>query len=160
LVLLQTLSPLKTATAKDGEFGREKGGREGKQRSVLYIEDNLSNLKLIEHLLDEETNLHLVSAMQGSIGLDIARKQLPDLILLDLHLPDMPAWEVLAALKEGETTRHIPTVVVSADATPGQCKRLLDAGARNYITKPIEVPHFYRVMDEIARELECVGAEG
>ena len=94
--------------------------------------------------------------MQGSIGLDIARQHLPDLILLDLHLPDMPGWEVLAALKESEATRHIPTIVVSADATPGQFKRLLDAGARNYITKPIEVPHFYRVMEEVSRELECV----
>ena len=158
LELRQTESPLKSLPARDGKTARSKGGKEGKPRSVLYIEDNLSNLKLIEQLLDEETNTHLVSAMQGSIGLDIARQHLPDLILLDLHLPDMPGWEVLAALKESEATRHIPTVVVSADATPGQFKRLMDAGARNYITKPIEVPHFYRVMEEISRELECIGA--
>jgi PAS domain S-box-containing protein len=157
LELVQTESPLKTLSAKEGETAGSKGGQDGKQRSVLYIEDNLSNLKLIEQLLDEKTNIHLVSAMQGSIGLDIARQHLPDFILLDLHLPDMPGWEVLAALKGDEATRHIPTVVVSADATPGQFKRLMDAGARNYITKPIEVPHFYRVVDEIALELECVG---
>jgi CheY-like chemotaxis protein len=158
LELVETESPLKALLAKDGETGRSKRRKDGKPRSVLYIEDNLSNLNLIEQLLDEEVNIHVVSAMQGSIGLDIARQHLPDLILLDLHLPDMPGSEVLAALKENEATRHIPTVVVSADATPGQRKRLLDAGARNYITKPIEVQHFYRVMEEISRELECMGA--
>jgi CheY-like chemotaxis protein len=158
LELVQTESPLKALPTRDADTARLKLGKGGKQRSVLYIEDNLSNLTLIEQLLSEATDIHLVSAMQGSIGLDIARQHLPDLILLDLNLPDMPGWEVLAALKGNEATRHIPTIVVSADATPGQFKRLMDAGARNYITKPIEVPKFYRLMEETARELECVGA--
>ncbi len=70
----------------------------------------------------------------------------------------MPGWEVLAALQGSEATRHIPTIVVSADATAGQFKRLMDAGARNYITKPIDVPQFYRVMEETASKLEGVGA--
>jgi CheY-like chemotaxis protein len=88
--------------------------------------------------------------MQGRLGLDLARQHLPDLILLDLHLPDIPGWDVLAQLKGSEATRHIPTIIVSADATEGQCKRLLDAGARDYITKPIDVTEFYRAMEQIA----------
>ncbi len=95
--------------------------------------------------------------MQGRIGLELARQHAPDLILLDLHLPDIPGAEVLQALQADIATRHIPTVVLSADATPGQLKRLLDAGARDYLTKPIDVTQFYRLMEQTvpARE-ECV----
>jgi CheY-like chemotaxis protein len=158
LELVQTESPLLTVPEMNGHGARSKRSKTGRQRSVLYIEDNLSNLTLIEQLLGEDTNIHLLTAMQGRIGLELARQHLPDLILLDLHLPDMPGWEVLAALQAGDATRRIPTVVVSADATAGQFKRLMDAGARNYITKPIDLPQFYRVMEETAGELECVGA--
>ena len=97
--------------------------------------------------------------MQGRIGLDLARQHAPDLILLDLHLPDMPGAEVLAALQANETTRRIPTIVVSADATAGQLQRLLAGGARDYITKPIDVGRFYRVMEEtVSRTDNCVAA--
>jgi len=129
------------------------------QRSVLYIEDNISNLTLVEQLLQEDTGIRLLTAMQGRIGLDLARQHAPDLILLDLHLPDMPGSEVLAELQANEATRHIPTIVLSADATPGQLQRLLDAGAHDYITKPIDVTHFYRLMEEtVATRKECVVA--
>jgi PAS domain S-box-containing protein len=130
-----------------------------KRRSVLYIEDNLSNLTLIQQLLGEEEGFELLTAMQGRIGLDLARQHAPDLILLDLHLPDMPGAEVLAALQANETTRRIPTIVVSADATAGQLQRLLAGGARGYITKPIDVGRFYRVMEKtVSRSDNCVAA--
>jgi len=109
--------------------------------------------------LRESAGVHLLTAMQGRIGLDLARQHSPDLILLDLNLPDMPGWEVLAELQGSEATRRIPTVVVSADATEGQFKRLIDAGARNYITKPIDVTQFYQMMEETASiQEEYVGA--
>jgi CheY-like chemotaxis protein len=130
-----------------------------KRRSILYIEDNLSNLTLIQQLLGEEEGFELLTAMQGRIGLDLARQHAPDLILLDLHLPDMPGAEVLAALQANETTRRIPTIVVSADATAGQLQRLLAGGARAYITKPIDVGRFYRVMEKtVSRSDNCVAA--
>ena len=69
-------------------------------RKILYIEDNLSNLTLIEQLLSDEPAVELITAMQGQLGLDLARQHLPDLILLDLHLPDLPGWEVLARLQK------------------------------------------------------------
>jgi CheY-like chemotaxis protein len=117
--------------------------------TVLYVEDNLSNLTLIEHLLADHAEIKLITAMQGRLGLDLARQHHPDLILLDLHLPDMPGWEVLAQLQSDDATRNIPVVAVSADATPRQIERLLKAGARAYLTKPLEVDRFHAMLREI-----------
>ena len=114
--------------------------------TVLYVEDNLSNLRLIEMLLDSQPGLQLLSAQQGMLGLEIARARHPDLILLDLHLPDVPGWEVLAALQLDPVTCGIPVVVISADATAGQIERLKAAGARDYLTKPIDVPALLGVL--------------
>jgi two-component system sensor histidine kinase/response regulator len=119
--------------------------------TVLYIEDNLSNLTLIERIVAEQPGIELVSAMQGKLGLDLARRHAPDLILLDLHLPDMPGWEVLAHLKATAETRDIPTVVLSADATARQIDRLLAAGAHAYLTKPVDVDQLINILDETNR---------
>jgi len=155
--LARTESPLKTIPASDVPIARLKRPESARQRSVLYIEDNISNLTLVEQILQEDPGIHLLTAMQGRIGLDLARQHAPDLILLDLHLPDMPGSEVLAELQANEATRHIPTIVLSADATPGQLRRLLDAGAHDYITKPIDITQFYRLMEDFATDREeCV----
>ena len=119
--------------------------------TVLYIEDNLSNLRLIEMLLEDHPGVNLLSAQQGTLGLEMARATRPDLILLDLHLPDLPGWEVLAALRKDPATRGIPTVVISADATGPQIERLLKAGALEYLTKPVHVP---TLMQLLARNLK------
>ncbi|MEY2511784.1 MAG: hypothetical protein QOE26_2547 [Verrucomicrobiota bacterium] len=118
---------------------------------ILYIEDNLSNLTLVEQMLAEQPNIELLTAMQGGLGLDLARQHLPDLILLDLHLPDLPGHEVLARLRQDKLTRDIPVVVISADATARQIKRLMAAGARTYLTKPLDIGEFFRVIDETMR---------
>lgn len=122
--------------------------------TVLYIEDNLANLKLIERIFEEYPKITLLSAMQGSIGLDLAREHHPDLILLDLHLPDMNGDEVLRRLREGAGTRDIPVVMLSADATPRQIERLLTPpeghpGAKEYLTKPLNVKQFLSVLKNI-----------
>ncbi|HEX4630250.1 MAG TPA: PAS domain S-box protein [Chthoniobacterales bacterium] len=117
-------------------------------RRILYIEDNFSNVTLVDQMLAERPTLELMTAMQGRVGLELARQHSPDLILLDLHLPDLPGWQVLAQLKADHLTREIPVVVISADATPPQIKRLLSAGARAYLTKPLDIPEFFRVIDE------------
>jgi CheY-like chemotaxis protein len=85
--------------------------------------------------------------MQGQIGLDLARERTPDLILVDLHLPDIPGDEVLRRLQADARTRGIPVVVISADATPGQAERLRAAGAYAYLTKPFDVERFLEVLD-------------
>jgi PAS domain S-box-containing protein len=113
--------------------------RPRERRTIVYIEDNLSNLKLVERLLDRLPETRLIPAMQGKLGLDLARQHRPDLILLDLHLPDLHGREVLQQLKSDPATAAIPVVVLSADATPAQVERLRAAGAADYVTKPIDV---------------------
>ena len=109
------------------------------RRTIVYIEDNLSNLKLVEQLLDRLPGMRLIPAMQGKLGIDLARQHRPDLILLDLHLPDLHGREVLEQLKRDPATAAIPVVVISADATPAQVERLRASGATDYLTKPIDV---------------------
>lgn len=133
--------PAEVATAARGAF------------TVLYIEDNLSNLELIQRLLSRRPEIKLLSAMQGRLGLDLAREHRPDLILLDVHLPDVPGMEMIRLLREDPKTRHIAVVVVSADALSTQIKRMVDAGARAYLTKPLEVRKFLDVVDEVLAEI-------
>ena len=118
------------------------------KRTVLYIEDNLSNLTLVQDILAEQPDIELLAAMQAQLGLDLARKHVPDLILLDLHLPDLAGSQVIAELRRNEKTRDIPVVVISADATARQINLLMAAGAYAYLTKPLDVAEFLRVVEE------------
>ena len=118
------------------------------EKSLLYIEDNLSNLSLVENLLEECAPIKLISAMQGQLGLELAARHQPDLILLDVHLPDINGADVLARLKAKPRTREIPVVVLSADATRSQMNRLLALGATDYLTKPLDVDCFLKVIEE------------
>lgn len=128
----------------DGEQDHEKC-------RLLYIEDNESNLTLIQWILERETDVELISAMRGGPGLELAREHQPDLIVLDLHLPDMSGEAVLQCLHDDDATRRIPVVVLSADASEKRIKRLLRLGARNYLTKPLDIRHF---LDVIAANLK------
>jgi CheY-like chemotaxis protein len=120
----------------------------GRGGVVLYIEDNLSNFRLVERTLELRPGTTLLPAIQGRLGLDLAREHRPDVILLDLHLPDVPGEEVLRRLLAEPRTRHIPVIILSADATPGQIERLLGAGARAFLTKPIDVRRLLALLDE------------
>jgi CheY-like chemotaxis protein len=122
---------------------------------VLYIEDNIPNLKLIQRLLAHRPEVRLLPAMQGRIGLDLAREHRPNLILLDLHLPDVQGGEILRRLQDDPQTRHIPVVVISADATPGQADRLRAEGARDYLTKPLNIKKLLRLLDDILQPVEA-----
>jgi CheY-like chemotaxis protein len=118
--------------------------------TILYIEDNLSNLKLVQRILGERPDVHLIAAMQGGLGLELAREHRPDLVLLDLHLPDIQGDEVLARLQADPAFNGTPVVVLSADATKGRIQRLLEAGACAYLSKPIDVKQFVDVVNEYA----------
>ena len=120
--------------------------------SLLCIEDNASNLRLIEAILRSRPEITLLIAIQGSVGLDLARQHEPDLILLDLNLPDLHGSEVLARLQQSALTRDIPVVVISADATSKQIEKLIAAGARDYLTKPLDVQQFLDTLDKFLRE--------
>ncbi|MGI8549450.1 MAG: ATP-binding protein [Dehalococcoidia bacterium] len=122
--------------------------------TVLYIEDNQPNVDLVQHVLQFRPGMTLLTAPDGATGLRIARRYLPNLILLDLNLPDLQGDEVLARLRADEHTSAIPVVMVSADATQGQIDRLLAAGARAYLTKPLDVKRLLALVDEIATSNE------
>src|SRR4029077_14991846 len=103
--------------------------------SVLYIEDNPANLRLVERIVTRRPGVRLLSAVQGRRGLELARAHRPDAIVLDLHLPDIGGQEVLARLQADPETRGIPVVILSADATPSQTTRLLQAGGVPHTAK-------------------------
>ena len=126
--------------------GTAAGPGEG-ARTLLYIEDNVANVRLLERILERRPGTRLLTAGQGRLGLDLARQHRPDLILLDLHLPDLDGAEALARLRADPATREIPVVILSADATPGSAEQLLAAGASHYLTKPIDVRELLEVVD-------------
>ncbi|MGA2011431.1 MAG: ATP-binding protein [Solirubrobacteraceae bacterium] len=117
-------------------------------RRLLYIEDTVANLHLIEEILRSRPSVHLLPAMLGQLGLELAREHRPDLILLDQHLPDLGGEKVLAALKADQRTREIPVVILSADATPHAPAPFLQAGANAYLTKPIRVTRLLALIDQ------------
>ena len=145
--LPQVESPLK-ALAELPQQQPEASPVTERTYTVLSIEDNLSNIRLLETILASRPEITLLAAMQGSIGLDLARRHRPDVILLDLHLPGISGAEVLEQLKQSDDTREIPVIVISADATPKQIEALLAGGAKTYLTKPIDVLEFLRTLDE------------
>jgi PAS domain S-box-containing protein len=116
-------------------------------RTILYVEDNLANLDLVETILGDRPEIDVIPALQGRLGLQLAREHRPDLILLDLHLPDLSGEMVLHELRADERTRHIPVLVISADATTRRVERLRTAGARDYLTKPLDVNEFLAAVD-------------
>jgi PAS domain S-box-containing protein len=120
--------------------------------TVLYIEDNMSNLRLVERVLGRRPGVRLISAMRPELGLELASEHHPDLVLLDLHLPDMPGEVVLRRLQANPKTADIPVVILSADARSGLIQRLLEQGARAFLTKPLDVKEFLELLDAVAAE--------
>jgi PAS domain S-box-containing protein len=127
---------------------RQASSADRQPATILYIEDNLANLTLVETILAGRPEITLVPALQGTLGLDLAWEHAPDVILLDLHLPDIPGEEVLRRLRQDERTRATPVIVVSADAVPAHIERLRAQGARTYLTKPLDVDDFLDAVDE------------
>jgi len=117
---------------------------------VLYIEDNPANVEVVARFLRSRPNITLLSATSGRAGLECAVRDLPDIILLDLHLPDLQGEEILNELKAGPATAAIPVAVLSADASRGVIHRLLAGGAFAYLTKPIELAELAELLDSFA----------
>ncbi len=126
-----------------GEFP-ELAGHDGPRARILYIEDNVANLTLVQRILDRSPGVELIPAMQATIGLELAREHRLDLIVLDLHLPDMPGAEALTRLKEEHP--DVPVVVLTADATEGVEQQVRQLGASEYLTKPLDVPRFLKIL--------------
>ncbi|HET8654553.1 MAG TPA: ATP-binding protein [Longimicrobiaceae bacterium] len=117
-------------------------------RTVLFVEDNLANVRLMERVFQRRPWVRLLTAMQGRMGLELAREHRPHLILLDRNLPDVSGDEVLRQLQQDPALRDVPVVMISGDAIPSQVQRLLDLGAHAYLTKPFDVTALLRMVDE------------
>ena len=117
-------------------------------QTILYIEDNHYNIQLIQRLLSKRPNVELLTSGSGKDGFALAKERSPDLILLDVHLPDVSGYDVFHNLRSDPRTTLIPVVVLSADATPGQNQLFLDAGADGYLTKPLDLSSLLHVIDK------------
>ncbi|MDP2008518.1 MAG: PAS domain-containing protein [Rubrivivax sp.] len=123
--------------------------RPGRNARVLYVEDNPSNQKLVEMIVQRHPGVELQMAPSGSLGLDLARANRPDLLLLDIHLPDIDGFEVLARLRADPATRAMPVVAVTAQAMPGDVKRVLAAGFDGYLAKPLDLASFDALLERM-----------
>ena len=116
--------------------------------TVLYVEDNPANLKLVSQILVRIDGVKLFTETTGIQGLHAARKLLPDLILLDINLPDMDGIEIAQALKADGVTSHIPLIAISANAMPKDVNTAMSHGFIDYLTKPIDVNKFSRLIND------------
>jgi signal transduction histidine kinase len=132
------------------ERGHESVNKTGK---ILYIEDNGSNVELMQQILaNSRPNIELITSIYGMQALQLAIHCKPDLVLLDLKLPDLQGDLVLKQLQENERTFMIPVVIVTAEAMPHKYSQLIKLGAKYYITKPFEVMNLLNIIDEFINE--------
>jgi CheY-like chemotaxis protein len=125
-------------------------------RTLLYVEDNPANLKLIEQLIARRSDMRLLTATDGHLGIQLARAHQPEVILMDINLPGISGLEALKILRQDPTTAHIPVVALSANAMPRDVEKGLQAGFFRYLTKPIKVGEF---MDTLDVALKFAGQE-
>jgi len=117
-------------------------------RTLLYVEDNPANLELVELLIARRTDLRLLSAADGNLGIEFARAYQPEVILMDINLPGISGLSAMKILRADPATAHIPIIALSANAVPRDIEKALEAGFFNYLTKPIKVNEFMTTLDE------------
>jgi len=133
-------------------------------RKLLYVEDNPANLRLVEQLIARRPDLRLVTAVNGRLGIEAALTSQPEMILMDINLPDINGFEAMKILHENPATAHIPVVALSANAMPRDIERGLQAGFFRYLTKPIQIMEFmdmlHVTMEFAANQLATARASG
>lgn len=128
--------------------------RNAARRIVLYVEDNPANMLLVEQLIERRPELYLLKAINGAEGIAMALAHQPQVILMDINLPDISGIEALKILRECKETAHIPVLAISANAMPGDIERGLAAGFFRYITKPIQIDVFMNALNEALKAAE------
>lgn len=116
-------------------------------RTLLYVEDNPANLELVELLIARRTDLRLLSAADGNLGIEFARAYQPEVILMDINLPGISGISAMKILRADPATAHIPIIALSANAVPRDIEKAIEAGFFNYLTKPIKVNEFMEALD-------------
>jgi PAS domain S-box-containing protein len=137
---IEEAEPLATAHA------HVKSG--GRVRTLLCVEDNPANQKLIAQLVARRPDMNMMIASNGNSGIELARDSKPEIILMDINLPDISGFEALRILREDPNTAHIPIVAISANAMPRDIEKGLKAGFFRYLTKPIKFNEFMSTLDE------------
>jgi len=146
--LLAVNAPHLSVEAGDTEpLAQAAAPREAHLRTLLYIEDNPANLCLVEQIISRHPEIHLLTAVNGGSGVEMARLSQPDVILMDINLPDINGFEALKILRSDLATAYIPVVAISANALPRDIKKGLQAGFFRYITKPIRVREFMEAVN-------------
>ena len=121
---------------------------------MLYVEDNETNVEIMRGVLAQRSQIRMDVVMLGLDALQAARQRRPDLILLDMRLPDISGLELLRHFKNDDDVAAIPVIVVSADATAARMQQALTLGAVHYVTKPLAVDRFLCVLDEVLGNME------
>ena len=121
--------------------------RHGKLHTVLYIEDNPANLKLVAQLLGQRKHIRLLTAHTPALGLELAETRKPDMILLDINMPGMNGYELLKKLKADESLKDIPVIALTANAMPRDLARAIKSGFSAYLTKPLNIAEFFGTLD-------------
>lgn len=142
-------NPIEIFNAIDAQARTSEMRVPGMLTRILYVEDNLANLELVQRILLRRSEIELIPCMQGELAFELARVHQPSLILLDLHLPDLPGEQVLKRLRATPELADIPVIVISADASEGLADKLQHLGAQAYLTKPINVRNFLSHVDEV-----------
>jgi PAS domain S-box-containing protein len=124
------------------------------QRLVHYVEDNETNVEVMRGILAQRPQIVLEVSMIGLDGLSAIRSRRPDLILLDMQLPDISGLELLRHLKQDDDVANIPVIVVSADATTARMQEALTLGATHYVTKPVDIRRFLKMLDETLENMD------
>lgn len=123
-------------------------------RKILYVEDNLDSLKLMQSIVGQMPNASLIIAHNAKLGIALAKQKKPDLILLDINMPGMNGIEALGLLRHMEITRHIPVVALTANADPKDKERGLAMGFNDYLTKPVKVKEIIQKINGIFEDLK------
>src|SRR5690349_11295762 len=115
---------------------------------ILIVEDNEMNRDMLSRRL-QRRGYDIVMAVDGREGIELARSATPDLILMDMSLPELDGWEATRQLKEALETRSIPVIALTAHAMSGDRERAMDAGCDDYDVKPIELPRLLQKMEAL-----------
>jgi PAS domain S-box-containing protein len=146
--LRSTPTPELKSTVPEGALPKPDIDRlNAPQKTLLYIEDNPANMKLVERLIDRRLDIQLLTAVDGSLGIALARSTLPDVILMDINLPGISGIDALKALRADPATAHIPVVAISANAMLRDIEVGRQLGFFRYLTKPIVVEEFMTTLD-------------
>ena len=144
---LQSLGGPAAASAESTAAVPARATTGARLRTLLYVEDNTANLALVEQLIARRADIRLLTAVNGSLGIELARASRPDMILMDINLPGISGIEALKILREDPATAHIPVVALSANAMQRDTKKGMEAGFFSYLTKPIKVNEFMDALD-------------